>query len=236
MGAAAIVRGRVTDKTGTMQVPGASVNASHDSSPCCKFLGGAQTDSLGNYSFIVPRNTLVKIQFQPPSGSPYTGEWWNDKSAFSLADSIFMVTDQNFINARLAIGFTISGRVTEAGSGAGLEGVQVVASDRTLSCCVDVAATRTGPSGTYQLRVGAGTYRGWFGDPSDRHLPQFWRNHSGGPEQADPVIVGPDQPGVDAALIPAVTIPGHVSDVTGSIVYSARNLRPQAASVACSRL
>ncbi|TMF76593.1 MAG: HYR domain-containing protein, partial [Chloroflexi bacterium] len=235
MDAAKFVRGRVTDETGTTGIPGVFVSASNDETQCCKFLGGAQTDSLGNYSFIVPRNTLVKVQFQPPSGSPYTGEWWNDKSAFSLADSIFMVTDQNFINARLAIGFIISGRVTEAGSGAGLEGVQVVASDRNLSCCVDVGATRTGPGGTYQLRVGPGTYRVWFGDPSDRHLPQFWRNHSGGPEQADPVIVGPDQPGVDAALIPAVTIRGHVSDVTGSIVYSGLNVSAQDATVACCR-
>src|SRR5207253_574408 len=180
-------------------------------------------------------NTLVKIQFQPPSDSPYAGEWWNDKSAFSLADSIFMITDQNFVNAQLAIGFTISGRVTEAGTGAGLGGVQVVASDATRPCCVDIAGTQTGPGGEYQLRVAAGTYRIWFGDPSDRHLPQFWRNRSGGPEQADPVIVGPDQPGVDAALIPAVTIRGHVSDVTGSIVYSGLNVSAQDATVACCR-
>src|SRR3989442_14024364 len=39
------------------------------------------------------------------------------------------------------------------------------------------------------------------------------------PDQAAPVSVGPDQPGIDAGLVPAVAISGYVSDaITGSAV------------------
>src|SRR5438477_10572057 len=116
MVAAKLVRCHYTEETGTVGIDVVFDSASNDETSCCHFLGGSQTDGMGNYSFIVPRNTLIKVQFQPPAGSPYAGEWWNEKPAFSLADSIFMVTDQNSIDSRLATGSSITGPVTSWGN------------------------------------------------------------------------------------------------------------------------
>ena len=208
---AVFIRGRVTDASGAVGIAQVNVSSPNGTVGCCQFINGNQTDANGYYTYILPLGSLVKVQFGPPPGSPYVGQWWQNKPDFISADSVSMTEDRT-IDARLQIGFVISGRVTDASSNLGLEGINVVASDTTRQCCVDVAGTRTGPTGEYQLRVSAGTYRVWFGDPTNAHTPQLWQNRSGGPEQADPVVVGPDRGGINAALVPAVAISGHVTD------------------------
>src|SRR4029077_3306924 len=96
------------------------------------------------------------VQFGPPPGSAYVGEWWNDKPTFFAADALSMTMDRPNIDAQLATGFVLSGHVTNASGTVSLAGVNVNVNDATLPCCQFLDGTQTDALGNYRVVVGAG--------------------------------------------------------------------------------
>ena len=221
---AVFVRGRVTDAVDGHALPGINVSAQDASVACCQFLGGATTDNLGTYSMIVPAGSSAKVEFNVfnPAPGRYGGQWYNNKPTFTDATRISAAADVSGIDAHLVTGFFVSGRVSDT-TGNGLGGIQVVASDASLPCCVDLFHTTTSPAGDYQLLVTAGLFRIWFGDPANHYIAEFY-NDKLDPNLADLLTVTGDTPGINAALAPspqngppvftAVSVGGNVASVT----------------------
>jgi hypothetical protein len=197
---AVFIRGQVTDAVDHHALAGISISAQDATVACCQFLGGAMTDNLGNYSMIVPAGGTVKVEFNVfnPAPGRYGGQWWNNQATFTAADSINAAADVSGIDAQLATGFFVSGRVTDT-TGHGLAGIQVVASDATLPCCVDRFVTNTSPTGDYKLLVFSGVFRIWFGDPANHYIAQFY-NDKPDANLADQLTVTGDTPNINAAL------------------------------------
>ena len=236
---AVVIRGRVTDSAGTVPVVGLNVSAQDAIVPCCRFVAGAQTDALGNYTLFVPLGASLKVEFgvfgDPPPGIHYIGEWWNDKASFEIADPIVANADRLGIDARLARGATVSGRVTDI-TGQPLVGAVVNANDATMPCCRFLAAAQTDALGNYQLIVSPGSrVRVFFIDPAHpRLMPQWW-NDKPFFDGADVVDVTGDVGGIDARLRPGVLINGRVTDATGTIPVGALNVSAHDASLPCCR-
>ena len=117
------VSGRVTDGTGT-GVPNVGVNANLvDPGPCCVGFF-AQTAGDGSYSMAV-RAGSYKFGFFPQPGSGFLSEYYNNKPNFGLADVVPVGPGPATVDAVLALGVGVSGRVTDAVSNVGLGNVQV---------------------------------------------------------------------------------------------------------------
>ena len=232
---AVFIRGRVTDATGTVGIGGAFVSSPDATVPCCQFTAGSQTDALGNYFYVVPLGSLVKVQFGPPPGSPYIGQWWNNKATFDSADPISADADKIGIDARLATGSFVSGHVTDL-AGQPLAGVVVNANDATLPCCQFLAAAETDALGNYRLVLSPGSrVRVFFIAPSNPRLMPEWWNDKPFFDVADIVDVTGSVSGIDARLRPGVLITGRVTDATGTIAVNGLNLSAQDASLPCCR-
>ena len=228
--------GRVTDKVTSSGIGSVAVVITDSTTRCCPF-GGITvgvTNADGVYSFPVPKNTPLKIQFVPfgTADPHYMGEWYDDQPSWDAAAIRSFSADAAGIDAALIRGFFISGHVSDARTGNSLRGINVVASDATRACCVDVAFATTDANGDYRNLARAGTYRIWFGDPSGVYAPQFWNNKPG-PDQADLVMTGPDRPDINAALSPGVSIRGHVTDATGTVPVAGINVNVFDATVPC---
>jgi hypothetical protein len=219
------IRGHVTDATGAIPVAGLQVSAQDATEPCCRFVGGAQTDASGNYELVVPGGSSVRLEFGVfngvPPGTRYVAQWWNNKSTFDAADVLSATTDQNGIDARLASGFFIRGRVTDQTTGAGLGGFNVVLNDAAIPCCPfrQIGATNTNGAGDFTIIAPAGSYKLFFSTPpGSRYVSEWWNNRRFF-DVADTLVVAGDMSGLDAGLATGFFISGHVSDrLTGAPV------------------
>src|SRR5207245_419520 len=110
---AVFIGGRVTAAADGHGIAGIQVSGQDATLPCCRFIDAAQTDASGNYRFIAPLGGSIKVEFGVFGGSPpgtsFSGEWWNDKPSFVLADVIVADRDRSDIDAALAAGVSVSG-------------------------------------------------------------------------------------------------------------------------------
>src|SRR5438309_4908921 len=241
MARAVIVSGHVTDASGFVPVAGFQVNALDASGPCCQFVGGAQTDANGDYSIAVPPGLTIKIDFGvfsgPPPGTRYLPQWWNGKTSFEDATSISATVDVPHIDAHLATGLLITGRVTERGSGAALPDVHVQVIDPASTCCPFrvIGHTQTSATGDYAIVVAAGSYKVTFFEfplPAVHpHIGQWWQNKPF--DQADLLVVVADRSGIDATLPLAVFISGTVTNADTSAPVVGLNVSAQEAALCC---
>lgn len=129
------------------------------------------------------------------SASDYLDEWWNDKSDFDSADSVAVNVNAvtTNIDAALALGGSVSGRVTNE-QGGGL-------------CAFVSAQAETWHStqttdGYYRITgLRTGDYRLQFSDCESRHGSE-WFNDKPNFESADlvPVVQAVETSGIDAVL------------------------------------
>jgi hypothetical protein len=109
------------------------------------------TNSSGNYIIkgIPIGDGTRKVRFR--AGSGYAGEWWNDKTSFGVADNVSIQARQTAtgINAQLASGGRITGRVTDS-LGSGLGSVTVWAYD-TVQNLVPLGNAVTNGTGNYTI-------------------------------------------------------------------------------------
>jgi hypothetical protein len=184
--------------------------------------GGSSTDSDGYYSLSLPVGAY-KVRFTPlPSGGFYAPEWYESRNSAEVADFItvtaFRVTPN--INAQLAIGGTISGRVTET-SGNGIPNVSVNVIDLNDTWVISAS---TDSNGSYIFNVPAATYKVYFSpSPSNGFNAPAWYYDKKYFQEADLVTIpaGKITSNVNAQLKIGGRISGRVTEPSGnkSIAY-----------------
>lgn len=203
------ISGTVIGNLSTLPISGIDVIAS---SATAGTSATTTTDSNGDYSFVTlePADDYV-VHFTDTSGT------WREQYFFLATDTDeatpVVVTDGQMsgdVDGYLEQLGSISGVVSEDGTGTLLEGVTVTA--REFCGCGDPVTTTTDIEGKYQFTLPAGDYEVSF--KLTGYTKQYWENTDFA--GATPVTVneGADTSGIDAALVVAdpTGISGTVTD------------------------
>ena len=159
-----VITGRVIDAATLAPLAGAQVGATTTNNGCC-WGGGAQTDTNGNYTLVVPAGSYFITFSYNNITTAYVAQLYNGATTWGAATAVTGaagVTVPN-INGALASGVVITGTVTGT-AGAPVANVWVGANDGGPSavCCQPALYTaRTAGDGTYRLAVptGSGPFR-----------------------------------------------------------------------------
>ena len=199
--------------------------------------GGApsfgQSSPDGTYSVTNLADGQYKVSFSECSSSTptYAETWYHDKTDQASADSVAVTSGgaTNGVNQQLAVGATISGRVTDnAGTPNNLPGICVFAERASGGFGPPAATARTAADGTYTLRaLPAGSYKVHFdpsstcsGDPDEQPQNYLEQYYDGKADAASattvPLAAGGAKTGADAKLVPGATISGTVRDSAGT--------------------
>jgi hypothetical protein len=183
-------------------------------------VSGSATDFDGTYTVAGITAGSYGIEFTSGCGSPdvYAAQWYDNQPSQAAVDPVTVTAgaDTGSINAAMAAGGSISGRVTAAVGGSGLAGICV---DVFTLAGALVAGTGTGMMGDYTVGLAGGTYYIEF--TSDCGSPDVyaveWYDNQPSQAQADPVVVtvGQTTQLVDAVLA-LPTAPGPPTGVTGT--------------------
>jgi hypothetical protein len=179
-----------------------------------------ETDSSGNYSMPIPEGSY-EIYFWGPGAGNYISEWYDDKSSFDSADTVGVTANSTTsgIDAVLADGGAIAGRVTEESSGNGLDSVEIDVYDPDWNYWYGW----TDGEGNYSV-VGlpTGSYKVEF-YPYSNHVGEWYDNESSD-STADEVNVtaGSTTSGINAVLAIGGEITGRVTDGSGNGLYDSR--------------
>ncbi|GAG38470.1 unnamed protein product, partial [marine sediment metagenome] len=186
------------------------------------FFFGGWTDASGAYTVGGLPPGDYKVQFEDCSyPAMYVGEWYNDQPDFESADLVPVTAGVNTsgIDAALALGGSISGTVTEEGTGTPLPDMCVWAYDYDMPPDLWIYPAgwgSTDASGAYTVGgLAAGDYKVQFNDCS---YPAMyvgeWYNDQLDFESADLVSVtaGVNTSGIDAALALGGSISGTVTE------------------------
>jgi len=190
------VGGRVLDPEG-LGAPNVSVNL--ESPTDCAWIAGAGTNFDGTY-FLVVRPGSYKVSFAPQPSSDLLSEHYNNKTTCADADVLTAVIGTPLVNidAVLERGTSMSGRVTDAITGNGVQGVYV--GFQTVVCC-QATGTTTQADGTYAIAVRQGSYKIGFTPPDGSGLRFEWYDNKTNFLLADVVTVGATPvTGIDALL------------------------------------
>jgi len=172
-------------------------------------VGEDYTDSDGDYSIGGLATGSYKVMFVGSAG--YVTEWYNDKADSASADTVGVTAGSitENINAVLVQGGSISGRVTDDSSGAGIENIRV---DVYLPEGTIANWDLTDADGYYSVdRLATGSYKVLF----NRNLLDYaseWYDDKDGLSSADSVaVISPnDIPNINAQLTywvePSITL------------------------------
>jgi hypothetical protein len=209
------ISGRVTDASG-VGIQGIQVEVwGMDYS---QYYGCASTDVRGNYMYSGPYRALAtgsyKVYFHN-IGLNYSSEWYNDKSSIDTADQIAVISGGNTqnIDAQLAAGNQISGRVTNA-SGVGIKGIEALVFDLNDEwMCRSYADTDA--DGNYTVfGLPAGNLKIWFYNNGKNYVSE-WYDKQSSYATADQVIV---TAGIPLANINAqLKVGGIISNISGRV-------------------
>jgi hypothetical protein len=187
------------------------------------WMGSATTNASGIYTVTGLLADSYKVEFDPPSSGAsamYLGEYYNDKTSLTTADPV-VVADSSVtsgIDAALALGGQITGRITVADGGSPLDDVWVAAYDSNgyfvdygWPDATGVYTVTNLPAGTYRLYINPFT-----SGVSAAYLAEYYNNKSS-LLTADPVNVtaGVVTSHIDAALDRGGQITGQVTAADG---------------------
>jgi hypothetical protein len=201
------ISGRVTDDSGRgIQ----SILVTCHSFGSYDWRGSAITDSAGCYTISsLPSGSYI-VKFNN-NGRNFISEWYNDKASFETADQVAVIAGgtTSEINAQLATGGQISGRVTDdAGVGISSGRVDVLVYDLNY----EQRETRTTDSmGNYVVSgLPAGNYKVHFVPYHRELLIAEWYNDKSRYETADQIVVtaGSMTSDINAQLAAKVAIIG----------------------------
>ncbi len=166
------ISGTISDRISGVGI--VSVNLSVIDRSSGEWLGGGTSDSNGNYTITGLASGSYSLRIYPAYGSGYLEKWYGGQDGYLCADSV-TVTAPNAttgIDALLDMGGSVSGRVTDAVTGAGIPGLRIylfnIASQsiNPYNTAIDAtgAYTISGvPGGEYSLYLSAPGYIGSFG-------------------------------------------------------------------------
>ena len=187
------IAGTVTDSSGA-KLQNVYVYV-HDI-PTGNSIAYAVTAADGTYTVAGLPTGSYKVEFY--LGAGYIPEWYNDQRDFCSAQAVSVTVPNTTgeINAKLAIGGSISGTVTDS-SAAGLQNVYVYVYDLAENFIAVDSTTANGtytvsglPTGSYKIKFYANT-TGYFDE---------WYNNKGDFDSAAPIsVTAPnDTPGINA--------------------------------------
>jgi carboxypeptidase family protein len=189
------ISGRVTDAATDDPLSGSVVTI--NPLGCCQAFTLAVTGSDGTYSVLV-RAGSYKIGFNPPFGTDFVPEYWDDKPDVASADTLVVDGPKPDIDGALEHGVQLSGAVTDASDAStGVAGVNVSALTAGGS---QAAFAATQADGTYSIFVRPGTYFLSFGPPfGTDFVHEYWDDK---PDlgSADPIVVTGPLEDLDAEL------------------------------------
>jgi hypothetical protein len=212
------ISGRVTDASGTNGIANVDVNI-HDLNG--DGIDGTNTDENGYYTVNGLPAGDYKVEFNPENASGnYIREWYNDKNSFESGDTVTVFDGQTTsgIDAQLADGAAISGRVTDSSGTMGIENVDVQLRDLANNW---LPGTSTDSDGYYTLQgLSAGSYKIEFrtNNASGNYVRE-WYNDKSSFESADTLSVtaGQTLTGIDAQLADGGALSGRVTDSSGTV-------------------
>jgi hypothetical protein len=190
----------------------------------CSFVsvGSATTNASGFYTVTGLLAGSYRVEFDPirPGVSAvYLGEYYNDKASLSTADPVAVAdsSTKSGIDAALALGGQITGRVTATDGGGPLKDVWVSADGINNSY---YSSSHTDATGVYTITgLAAGSYRVEF-DPSGvsaAYLSEYYNNKSTwGTADIVNVTSGGVTPNINAVLDRGGQITGQVTAADGS--------------------
>ena len=187
------------------------------------YLTNVWTDSDGYYTASGVPAGNVKVYFYARYAGNYFSEWYNDKADFDTADSVSVPNGGTVsgINAQLAPGGAIGGRVTDASSAA-IEGVEVEVYNTEGDY---LGNAYTDSDGNYS-RGGlvTGNYKVQFYGIYAGNYVNEWYNNKTNFDAADPVPVTVEQTTtINAQLATGGFLSGQVTaadTAAGSSVFS----------------
>jgi hypothetical protein len=178
------------------------------------------TDARGRYTISGLPTGAFKVSFGP-NNAVYIPEWYNGAPDEASATPVRVTVGQNLtgINARLTLGGTISGTITDAASGQPLEGAcaTIAVWDSRVDDMMDPPRETScaGPDGRYAI-VGlpTGRYRVEFFDRTGNHAFEFWPDRPDRVSARDVrVHAGRPVTGIDAAMVTGGSVSGTVGPV-----------------------
>lgn len=226
------VRGTVTDVMGN-PIPGIRVEG-YVRNDEGYYIGiySTVTDASGVYEITrsTPGGMTIKLYFHEYGNANWIGEWHYNKHSRYTADPVVVPSGVWVtIDAVLTGPSYLSGRVTEAGSGAPIEGILVTAYSASTAAArgatTDLPSDTTGADGTYEIKVAPGPYRVLF-NPTYSAVGWAHRWTGGGMIQNQASVVTVPLDGrltLNAALVPGGSVAlGAMSIESGKMVYDDR--------------
>jgi hypothetical protein len=205
------IKGTVIDASSKVGIEGIEVCAYE--APEYEFAVCEETDSAGEYTLSGLTTGSYRVEFWGRNhGLNYLTQYYNNKTSFSQATAVPVTAPATVsnINAEMHPGGQIKGKVIDAVSKAGIEGVEVCAHGSTaFGGCVETDA-----SGEYTLSgLATGTYEVEFWPASLNYFGQLYNGKSFS-ENGTPVSVtaGAVTSGIGAELTPGGQIKGKVTD------------------------
>jgi carboxypeptidase family protein len=176
----------------------------------CALAPSAAGASGGEYTIQSLPAGSYKVQFRPPEGADYLPQYYSGKESSAEANLVSAMPGAITagVDAALAKGGQIAGRVTAAAGGAPLAGVEV---------CAAVGCALTNAGGEYTLAgFATGEYTVVFLPPEGSSYVFEFYSAKASEEEADKVKVtaGATSTGIDAALAAGGQIAGRVTDAT----------------------
>jgi hypothetical protein len=201
------VSGRVTDASTATGIEGIEVCAFSTSS-----LNGrcATTGSEGRYTVWTLPGGRYDVEFSPPPGSAlnYVFQYYDNKSSFSEASEVQVTAEAGTpnVDAALAVGGQIAGRVTNASTSAAIEGILVCARP-TGSGVEGGGCAVTANNGEYTISgLSSGSYKVGF-NGGRTYITQYYNDaYTVAEGQAVAVVAKSVVSGVDAALEPGPAV------------------------------
>jgi hypothetical protein len=218
------ITGRVTDETNSCPIPDMEVDV-YDLNN--HYMGATRTDDNGTYSVSGLPTGSYKVFFSPYELN-YVPEWYDDQPSFYTANPVSVTAGATTtgIDAALAAGGVIAGRVTEEATGNPIQNIYVYVHDLTGN---GVNGEYTDDNGTYTVMgLLTRTYTVEF-DTSNANINygqsyvEEWYDNQ--PDQASAntlsVTAGATMSGIDAALAGGGSITGRVTEeATGNAIYN----------------
>jgi hypothetical protein len=206
------IQGRVKNTSGSgIQNVGVEIHNLYGS--LVKYASSVQTGADGSYKVMGLPSGSYKVFFIGNGG--YISEWYNDKPDFAGADTVSVTAPNTttHINAVLALGGSIAGRVTNAGD-AGIENIYVLVA---TTDGYGVASTYTDENGYYTFGgLTTGSYKVVFSGTGG-YIGE-WYNDKPDFASADTIAVTAPvtTSGIDAVLALGGSFAGRVINAGGS--------------------
>ena len=221
------ISGTITDAATHAPVSGALATV-FDSSGAA--VGATKTRADGTYTLLGLRPGSYRVGFDASGAGDYEPQYADGTSSLTTAAVTTLGASQaaTGVDAELQPGGEISGTVTDASTGASLEGVTVTVYDGKSLPVTMVSTDATGAYTATGLAAGSYTVR-FDSEQAGDYLPQSYPGQSP-PATGSPVAVtaGQAATGIDAALAPGGSISGTVTDTStgaplpraGIVVYT----------------